>query len=129
VSYANVILSGARRRAKERGLKIDLDRQWVIDKIKSGCQISGLQFRFEKTISVGTGNAHPYYPTVDKINPSKGYTKDNCRIVCWFVNRAKGTMSDSEFIACANLIAYMNPMPFEDVKKELRRSFLTYMSK
>jgi len=30
----------------------------------------------------------------DKIDPSKGYTKDNCRVVCWWYNLAKSIYSD-----------------------------------
>jgi hypothetical protein len=32
--------------------------------------------------------------TIDKIDPRKGYTKDNCRVICWWYNCAKQQHTD-----------------------------------
>ena len=34
------------------------------------------------------GKNTPDSPSIDRINPFGGYTKDNCRIVLWCINRA-----------------------------------------
>lgn len=40
--------------------------------------------------------------TVDRIDPAKGYTKDNVRIISWRANRLKSnaTISELEAILC-----------------------------
>jgi len=32
---------------------------------------------------------NPYYPVIDRIDCTKGYTQDNCQLVCWMFNNAK----------------------------------------
>ncbi len=33
----------------------------------------------------------PFLPSVDRTDPKKGYTKDNCKMVIWMYNAAKGS--------------------------------------
>lgn len=47
------------------------------------CAVTGLPFRLNKI-----NNRRPYAPSVDRIDPAKGYHRDNCRIVCAAVNFA-----------------------------------------
>lgn len=45
--------------------------------------------------------------TIDKIDPTKGYTKDNCLIVCWWYNVTKQRYSDTEVLQlCKQVIAH-----------------------
>ena len=30
----------------------------------------------------------PFKASIDRIDSTRGYTRDNCRLVCWFVNQA-----------------------------------------
>ena len=46
------------------------------------CEITGEQFTW--------GPREPTSLSIDRINPAKGYTEDNIRLVCWWVNAAMG---------------------------------------
>ena len=39
----------------------------------------------------------PFMPTIDRINPKRGYEPENCRLVCFMCNAAKGAFTDAEF--------------------------------
>ena len=52
------------------------------------CPKTGLVFTYKENGN-NYGNRAPTTPSVDKIDPSKGYTIDNCQIVCWWYNVAK----------------------------------------
>lgn len=41
-------------------------------------------------------------PTIDKIDSGKGYTKDNCRIVCWWFNLTKSIYTDEQVYTFIN---------------------------
>jgi len=83
------ILTGSRRRASDKGIEFDLDKEWVDSHVYSGlCEVTGLPFIY---------NGHsPFTPSIDRIDSSKGYTKDNCRIVCKLYNFAKNIFSDDD---------------------------------
>ena len=54
---------------------------------KGQCQVSGIYFN--KFRPMGS-TKRPWYPSVDRIDSSKPYTADNCRVVCVAVNMAMG---------------------------------------
>lgn len=59
------------------------------------CPVTGLPFVLTgETIN---GAPHPLSPSVDRIDPSEGYTDSNCRVVSCFVNFAKNAWSDEQF--------------------------------
>lgn len=78
------LLSRSKRRAKQNDWSYDLDYDWLMDQMKTGkCSITGIDL-------VIAGGKNPWQPSIDRIDSSKGYTKNNCQIVCWIYNRAKG---------------------------------------
>lgn len=59
---------------------------------KGRCMLSGLPFTDEQ---VGGGKAsHPYRPSLDRIDPHKPYTRENCRLVLQVVNFALNAYGD-----------------------------------
>ncbi len=84
------LLGGARIRAKRKGIKFELDKQWMVKKLAKGsCELSGLKFCFKL---VSRGNiANSFAPSIDRKNPSIGYTKRNSQVVLWCINNAKST--------------------------------------
>jgi len=44
-------------------------------------------------------------PSIDRIDSSRGYEKDNVQWVCWRYNDAKSNMSDDQFIAMCLAVA------------------------
>ena len=80
------LLNNARDRAKRYNREFDLDKEFIIEKLKSGkCELT--QIPFNRTI-VGPYKANPYAPSLDRIDSKRGYTKDNVRLICFGVNRA-----------------------------------------
>ena len=56
------------------------------------------------TLNVDTGR-NPYNVSVDQINPSGGYTKDNIQLVCMCVNQLKSDFDmDVILNICRNIL-------------------------
>ena len=79
-------LNGARHRAKAHGRDFDLTMEWLLQQLERqqmACALTGIQFFVaEKS---GSKN-HPYSPSLDRIDCTRGYTTDNVRIVLFAVN-------------------------------------------
>lgn len=82
------ILNQCKIRALKKGLEYSLDSAWYREKSKGVCELTGLPFSLESPIEKGKNN--PLAPSIDRIDCNKGYTKDNCKVVLWAVNRALG---------------------------------------
>lgn len=99
--WINELVGTARHRSKKNPTKYgvcDLDDAWM-DTMRAvtECTLTGVP------LVVGTGRAsgeaHPLAPSLDRIDPTKGYTKANVRIVATWVNKARGRMPDHQFFA------------------------------
>lgn len=85
---AKYLMHRVRARARREGLDCDITEEWIEVRLPDGCEVTGLPFDFE----VGTpGKQNPWTPSVDRKDSSKGYTEDNCQLVVWAYNCAKGT--------------------------------------
>lgn len=85
---AGLLLSSAKKRAKTQGLEFDLvlgDVLWPI--LLGKCQVTG--FPFDLTNLKNGYRAHPFAPSIDRTDNSKGYTRNNIKIVCSIHNTAK----------------------------------------
>jgi hypothetical protein len=83
-SWAARMFSKAKTNASSRGLKFDLTLiqfKELLHSCNGRCSVTG--------ISLASFNeASPYKPSLDRIDSSKHYSLDNCRIVCSVVNIA-----------------------------------------
>lgn len=77
-------LHAAKSRAKKHGAKFDLTYEWVLERVKAGCALSGQQFDLEP----GTKHKrNPNVATIDRIsNDNRDYTMDNCRVITFLLN-------------------------------------------
>lgn len=92
---ATAIRNHARRRAKEKNLECTITKEWVIERIKKGeCQLTKIKFDMTRTTM---GKRRPYSPSIDRIDNSKGYTADNCRVVLSAVNVALNEWGEELF--------------------------------
>jgi hypothetical protein len=93
------LLCGAKDRAKIRKLQINLDRKWVEERLAPlKCEVTGIDL----VLTRQSGYSHsPFRPSIDRIDNTKGYTKDNCRIVCVIYNKAKSDYNDEDVIKMA----------------------------
>ena len=93
-----VKLEHTKKRAKQRNLSFDLTKEWLQSKLnKNICEATGLQLNHNKDPFI-----NPYYPVIDRIDSTKGYTQDNCQIVCWMFNNAKADHPVEVFEIWAN---------------------------
>lgn len=77
-----------RTRAKERNIEFNLE---VSDfNLPKCCPVLGVE------LSWGTRNQHDYSPSVDRLDPSKGYIKGNINIISEKANRIKSNASSKE---------------------------------
>jgi len=85
--------SSAKSRAKKGGWEFDLTIDWVLKKVIAGkCEATGIKFG-----ETGT----PWVASLDRKDSKRGYTKDNCWVVCWAFNRAKGKHSNHHLVKLA----------------------------
>lgn len=78
----------ARERAREKGLQFSLVLSDI--KIPLYCPILAIP------LSVGFGRPHDGSPTIDRIDNSKGYTKDNVWVISYKANTIKNNSTLSE---------------------------------
>lgn len=98
------MLANAKARAKDKGLVITLTREWVRDQLDIGtCAVTGIPFDMEVKLR-GCGHMAPWSPSLDRIEPSKGYTKENCRMVVWMYNCAKHISTDADVMRLASAL-------------------------
>lgn len=94
---ARSIFNGIKSRYKDT----DLTYEWLLEKIQIGvCEVTGLPFR----LGVQGQGRNPYAPSVDRIDPRQGYTLDNCQVVIWMYNAAKGNWSHEDVIEMAKAL-------------------------
>ncbi len=90
------LLKSARERAKKKSLNCDLDYNIILKILDSSgwrCALSNIPF--DLTIKKPRDI---YKISIDKINPSKGYTKDNTRFILFGLNAFKGSNNDKELL-------------------------------
>lgn len=82
----------AKRRAKKKGLDYDLNYKNL--SIPKYCPLLWIEIRLD-------GKKEPWSPSLDRIDPSKGYTIDNVWVVSWRANQIKlnATLEEYEMIA------------------------------
>ena len=79
-------IASARIRSQTRGLEFNLTLDWalsVCERQSFRCAMTGIEFCAAHT---SNGKVNPYTPSLDRIDPRKGYTTDNVRIVILAIN-------------------------------------------
>lgn len=93
----------ARTRAKHKNRVFDITKEDLMElwnNQEGKCAISKLPM----TYTTDNGR-NPYNVSVDQINPSKGYTKDNIQLVCMCVNQLKSDFDLETVInICKNIL-------------------------
>src|SRR6185312_2735349 len=89
----NALIGRARSGAKLRGKQFDLTVQHVAEMVERAgghCEMSGLPFSMIDVCGV-----KPFAPSIDRIDSSRGYNAENCRLVCYAVNVALHQWGDA----------------------------------
>jgi len=89
--------NNAKNRAEREGLDFSLTVNWVEERLKEGkCQRTDIPFNL--TTSAWTNNNAP---SIDRADNRLGYTPENCEVVVWQFNRAKGSQTYGELLEFA----------------------------
>ena len=89
------MLKKARTRAKEKGLAFDLDANFLRSIVPSHCPVLGTPLEWSARRGHGS-HALPNSPSLDRIDPSKGYVKSNVWIISNRANAIKNDASHEE---------------------------------
>lgn len=102
---AKSLLNSAKRRSAQRKCDFSLDLPWLVSRLEKGkCELTDLPFVFETRLN---GHRNPYAPSLDRIDNTKGYTKENCRIILWALNMGFADWGRENYILIArHLIEY-----------------------
>lgn len=93
------MIGRSKARAKKQHFAYDLDRTWLRRKLLAGrCEFSGVPF-------VNGQQYHPFSPSLDRVDPGRGYTKDNCKVILLCLNGFKGTASMELFTECMETVS------------------------
>ena len=96
---AAAMFQQCKSRAKHRSLEFGLTLEWFRQKLLACmCEVTGIVF-------VLNVRRHPFMPSIDRIDSSKGYTPDNCRVVLWIINQAKNDISEDDFQSALRQVA------------------------
>lgn len=103
LSLQMILCHAVRRVPTENPATIgDLMAMWEAN--DGRCALSGIPMVW------GQGRVSPYSASVDRIDPTKGYSADNVRIVCHSVNAFRGRMTDTEMLGIAKeIVAFLGP--------------------
>lgn len=105
---ACMLRNAARNRCKSSGVIIDLPLQWVIDRLTPGvCELTGIEFDYNP---LGDGLANPLSPSIDRRDPSIGYTTSNCRLILTAMNRALSSYGEPIFQRIAQAYLARHPI-------------------
>jgi hypothetical protein len=100
---ATKMLDHIRRRANRLGYEFDLNREWILKALNQGkCSVTGIKFDFQ--LGNGADVRNKFAPSIDRLDSSKGYTTDNCRVVIYQYNVAKGIWTDSDVLVMAQAL-------------------------
>jgi hypothetical protein len=100
--WGRKLLHAARERAAIRNLPCDLseaDIVYLIDRSKGRCELTKVPFSSGRPYGCAR---RPFGPSLDRIEPCIGYTRSNCRLVCFAVNVALSDWGEEVFSRLAH---------------------------
>jgi hypothetical protein len=95
---AKYLWRGAKDRAQKKKQEFTLTVEHIQKAIEKGiCEALDIPFELKDFRS-------PYMPSIERKNNSKGYSNENCIVVCWFFNQWKQHYSIDELLEKVNII-------------------------
>lgn len=97
-NFLQSILLNCKASAKKRGHGFELTLEILQEMFAPmRCSVTGV----ELSVTWDGPGRNPWYPSVDRIDASKGYEPGNVRPVCWAYNCARQTWPDEVVLAWA----------------------------
>lgn len=89
---------------KKKGFNCDIDLEYLLNLLNVQnyrCKLSNILLTHQRNLKS---------VSIDRIDSTKGHTKDNIQLVCKFINLGKGNKSDSEVLSILSEIREQNIM-------------------
>lgn len=99
--WCDALLRSTKARAKQRDIEFALIKEDIAISYEAQagkCCYTNIPL----DLTIKSGNH--MYPSIDRVEPARGYLPDNIKLCSWIANRAKGALKQDEFIAWLNLI-------------------------
>lgn len=96
-NFVTKSLDNAKQRAKVKGFEFSLTKEWYLANLPKYCPVFNTTLDFTSTLD-------EHKPSIDRLNSSKGYTEDNCKIISWKANNIKNQWSVDELEAVVNYL-------------------------
>ena len=91
----------ARKNAHKKEIEFTLTKEWIKKRLEKGvCEVSGVPFK----VCLKTGNSgskKAFGASLDRTDQTGGYTPENCKMVIWIYNLAKGTGTHADVLKLA----------------------------
>ncbi len=100
------LLYRAKQRARKKGFAFDLvmaDLVEMLDRQNGRCAVSGMEFDIRP--HPRRGEKRPFCMSIDRLDNSRGYTRDNVRITTVIVNTALLTWQEKDFMRMCRAIS------------------------
>jgi len=104
--HINMFLKGAKNRAKEKNLLIDIDLEYLIEIAPKTCPVFGTEFEWGKPGKHNSSSSHT--PALDRIVPELGYVKGNVQFLSCLANLMKSNATPAELLKFAEWIIKNN---------------------
>lgn len=97
----------AQKRAKGNGWpEPDFSSTWIEEKIEAGaCEVTGIPFDLDTKTSKSVHAQNPWVPSLDRIDSSKPYTKDNVQVVVYMYNVCKAEFAHADVVKFCTFVA------------------------
>ncbi len=94
--WVSTALSHAKQRAKERSIAYSLTHSYVLSILPTHCPVFGTAFIFRGNVVL-----NDLSPSIDRIDPKKGYVEGNVAIISIKANRIKSAYSSADLLKVA----------------------------
>lgn len=97
--------SKVKTRAIQAGLDFDLGKEELLKMLEPMvCERTGLPLSFKGEEGKDRKRVHPWAPSLDRIDSSRGYVRGNVQVVCWAYNVAKNQWADHVVLTMASAL-------------------------
>ncbi len=113
VAATRDIMRNYQQGAKHRQYPFTLEYEYFLNLIKKPCQYCGIEFSMEWKSNRKIVQEKPFkYNGVDRVDNTKGYTKDNCVPCCSQCNFAKSKLTKEQWEQWINRLTKYFPIFF-----------------
>lgn len=110
--FITQLFNRTKTRSKNINVSFDLDIPYLYELLKSQdgkCRASGIDLEF--SVEDGLRGRSPWSPSLDRIDSSNGYTKNNVQFVCLMYNLCKSTWTHEQVM---KFVKIMNGVTYSD---------------